>query len=113
MACGAGCLGDDLLRCTASAATVEAGGCAISGPGGLDAGQDAGFIVHDEQPLDAGPPECAPSSTCTCTIKPYETGSLTITIPCCSTLCVASQADHAWACSASGATEVVPALCNH
>lgn len=116
MPCGTRCLGDSKLSCSASSASVDPRGCAV---GVIDGGQDsdAGVVVVND--FDGGPGEtsdagisCTPDvSTCGCLIYPYETDGFSITIPCCSTLCVASQRDRAWACSSEGVTIVSPAVC--
>jgi hypothetical protein len=117
-ACGTLCLGDAKLSCTATSASVDPRGCAVAGPADAGALSDAGTgfdagLSAEDAGIDAGP-QCIPiAPTCGCTIFPYASGSLSLTIPCCTTLCVASQRERAWSCSAKGETELtgVPAVC--
>lgn len=112
--CGTWCLGNAKLFCAANAASVDPEGCAVAAP---DAGgvADAGApLALDAGQLDAAVAECTPSSeTCGCTIAPYGTDSFRMTIPCCTVVCFASRQDYAFACSATGVTELtgVPAVC--
>lgn len=113
--CGTFCNGEAKLTCTASGARVEEGGCRFDAGAGMDGGStietpDGGA---SSDPDAGGPPLCVPrSSSCTCTVRPYSGGSLTLIIPCCSTLCVGSQ-DKAWECSAEGGVSntPIPAVC--
>lgn len=117
MECGTRCIGDSKLSCSATVASVDPSGCAVPGPDGgpaADAGPDADGGINPGDGFDAGVSTCTPiSSVCGCTIAPYETPTFRVTIPCCTTICFASQHDRAWSCSEKGVTELigVPAVC--
>ena len=106
--CGHRCLGDAKLSCSAGSATVDPTGCAFPGADGGGAPTDAGLIVEDELDagVDAGTACPVAPSTCGCTIHPYQTDGFSLTIPCCTTLCVASVTDRAWSCTETGQTIV-------
>ncbi len=105
-------MGDAKLVCAATGASVEPSGCAVPD---ADAGTsvnagDAGLSTHDAGPaqedVDAGPACTASLPNCSCTIYPYESRTLSVTIPCCVTMCVESQT-RAWVCTAGGETQVI------
>lgn len=119
-ACGTLCLGDAKLSCTTTSASVDPRGCAVGGPADGGVSSDGGAALDAGPAPDAGPATVDPGGTCTpisptcgCTIFPYPSSTLSLTIPCCVTLCVASQRERAWSCSARGVTELVgvPAVC--
>lgn len=112
MPCGTRCMGDAKLVCTASGASVQPSGCAVPG---ADAGTpvnavDAGLSTDDAGPaqedVDGGPACTASLSSCSCTIYPYESPTLSFIVPCCVTMCLESQT-RAWVCTAGGETQVI------